>query len=210
MQGCFSFNFCLLTQFNSLSLLQWAKIVGWPTIESSSSALAPWFTQDTGVAWATLASITLWSPIVHLFEGLYRWAFKPPSLPWYMVDSDPREGQYSIVGWNMLLCAHTRPKEVLVLSLGSFHIRRNYHLLACGPGKGLFSISRNVHLSSSSARRRRSSRRKKHAFRHLWLVQSWISQNLRYSQYFLFHNVSLPYKSLGSTLLDVVFCCMIF
>ena len=42
----------------SLSL-QWDKIVGWPTIESSSSALAPWFTQDTGVAWETLASITL-------------------------------------------------------------------------------------------------------------------------------------------------------
>ena len=103
---------------------------------------------------ATLASITLCSQIVHLFEGLYSWAFKPPSLPWYMVDSDPREGQYSIMDWNILLCANTRPKEALVLSLGSFHIRRNCHLPACGLGKGLFSISRNVCFSGSSACRR--------------------------------------------------------
>ena len=38
----------------------------------------------------------------------------------------------------MLLCAHTRPKEALVLSLGRFHIRINGHLLAYGPRKGLF------------------------------------------------------------------------
>ena len=136
-------------QSNSVSLLQWAWIVGWPKIKSSSLAPAPWFTQDTGVSWETLASITLWSHIVHLFEGLYRWAFKPPSLPWYMVDSDPREGQYSFVGWNILWCAHTRPKEELVMSLGDFHIRRNYPFLACDLRKILEHKQKLMHIKVS-------------------------------------------------------------
>ena len=110
--------------------------------------------------------------------GLYSWAFKPPSLPWYMVDSDLREGKYSIVGWNMLLCARTRAKEALVLSLGDFRIRGNCHLPACGPRKEIFSISRNARLSGSSARRRHTYQRKKLTLRHLWLVQSWIAQTL--------------------------------
>ena len=55
-----------------------------------------------------------------------------------MVDGDPREGQYSIVGLNMLLCAHTRPKEVLVLSLGGFHIRSNCPLLGVVPKSDIF------------------------------------------------------------------------
>ena len=130
-------------------------------------------------------SITLWSHIVHLFVGLYRWAFKPPSLPWYMMDGDPREGHYSIVCWNMPLCAHTMPKGALVLSLGGFHIRRNCPLLTCCRRKRLFSTSRNARLSGSSERRRHSFQRKKHTFEHLWLVQIWCSQNLRDFKYFL-------------------------
>ena len=41
----------------SLSILQWTEIVGWPKIESSSSAPAPWFTQTAGVAWKLVESL---------------------------------------------------------------------------------------------------------------------------------------------------------
>ena len=83
----------------------------------------------TGVAWETFTNIKLWSPFLHLFVGLYRWVSNPPSLPWYMIDGDPRERYDSILCSNIPLCAHIVSKEALVDVLRRLHIRSNCTLL---------------------------------------------------------------------------------
>ena len=116
MQGCFPSKYCL---WCSLTLSLYCGglrcwVANYRVLFSSSS----WVTHNAGVAWATLASITLWSPFVHLLVILYGWASNPPSLPWYMMDGDPRERCDSIVFSNILLCAHIMSKEALVAVLG--------------------------------------------------------------------------------------------
>ena len=166
---------CLGAVSLSLYYVDWACWVAnkWvPSIFSSGS-------HTDGISWEILASITMWSPILHLMVALYRgFQILLHSLGTMSMVTQGR-GMIHLCAPNIPLCAHIVSKEALVVVLRQLQVRDHLSLLFVVPDSDILPLP-GLH-----AYREKSVQKvlftKDYAWKeNLGLVQIWFSSDLRY------------------------------
>ena len=122
MQGFFHSKPHLGAVSLSLYCVDWASWMANNHVPSISNSRS----HTVGISWEIFASITMWSPILHLMVALYRgFQILLPSLStWWMVTQG--RGMIPLCAPNIPFCSHIVSKEALVAVLRRLHVRSNF------------------------------------------------------------------------------------